>query len=77
MINYNSPIMAAINQQNQMQQPFIPQPIGNMVNMGMGYNQPMPPMQPMMPNGMRPMVPGMGAYYGGTGYNNPYLVQQR
>ena len=71
MINYNSPIMDAINNQNQMinpyiqlQQPYIPQPMGNMINMANGYNQPMM---------------NMGQYYGGfhTGYYNPYLAQQR
>lgn len=76
MINYNSPIMSTFNQQNQMnipyQQPFIPQPIGNIVNMGMGYNQPMNPMQ------INPMMNNMGQYYGmQTGVYNPYLMQQR
>ena len=70
MINYNSPIMSMFNQQNQMtmpyQQPYIPQPIGNMVNMGIGYNQ--------------PMMSNMGPYYNSgmqTGIYNPYLMQQR
>ena len=73
MINYGSPIMNSVNnQQNQMmfgmpypmQQPFIPQPIGNMVNMAPGYNQ--------------PIVGNMGQYYTPqTGFYNPYLIQQR
>jgi hypothetical protein len=63
--------MSAFHQQNQMnipyQHPMMPQSIGNMVNMGTGYNQP--------PNQMM----GMGQYYGGmhTGLYNPYLAQQR